>query len=473
MTRSAAIFDLDRTLIPGSSGIALGQALRDAGLAGRELPFSRAFFSAYRALGESYPWMQLTRLSARLTAGWPVEDVRTAAGEAAENLVEQVQPWARVLMQEHRERGRILVLATTTPYDFVASFASAIGFDEVVATRYEVKDGRYAGGIDGPFVWGRAKRDAVKRWAEANDVSLEQSFAYSDSFFDAPLLSAVAHPVAVNPDPRLHALAALRRWNVQHFDVPPGVVKIAGREIQDLVRPFLRPGFIPYSRFDIQGVDHIPKKGPAILCSNHRSYFDFAVLLLVVAHSGRTARGLGKKELFDAPVIGDLARAVGGIAVERGSGSDQPLDEAATALEAGEVVVVLPQGTIPRGPAFFDPELKGRWGTAQLASISRAPVIPMGLWGTEVVWPRSSRLPHVTSIRNPPVVRVRVGEPVTLGCDDPAVDTKTIMSAIGALLPPEAHNRVEPTREELARTLPPGYHGHLGEELHRRPGSDT
>ena len=55
--------------------------------------------------------------------------------------------------------------------------------------------------------------------------------------------------------------------------------------------------------------------------------------------------------------------------------------------------MIAPEGTIPRGPAFFEPELRGRWGTARLAHATRAPVIPVGLWGTEHVWPRNQRLP--------------------------------------------------------------------------------
>ena len=79
-------------------------------------------------------------------------------------------------------------------------------------------------------------------------------------------------------------------------------------------------------------------------------------------------RFLGKKEVFDAPIVGDLATAMGGIRVDRGTGSDEPLQAAADALAAGELVAIMPQGTIPRGPAFFDPELKGRWGAARLAA---------------------------------------------------------------------------------------------------------
>jgi putative phosphoserine phosphatase/1-acylglycerol-3-phosphate O-acyltransferase len=183
-------------------------------------------------------------------------------------------------------------------------------------------------------------------------------------------------------------------------------------------------------------------------------------------------RFLGKKEVFDAPVIGAAARAFGGIRVDRGTGSDEPLQEAAVALEAGQVVALMPQGTIPRGPAFFDPVLQGRWGAARLAGLVKVPVIPVGLWGTEKVWPRSSRLPNVLNVTNPPLITIRVGEPVTLKYKSVKKDTERIMEAIADLLPPEARVEREPTPEELVLTYPPGYKGDPGGETKRRPGTD-
>ena len=135
------------------------------------------------------------------------------------------------------------------------------------------------------------------------------------------------------------------------------------------------------------------------------------------------------------------------------------MQAAADALTGGEVVALMPQGTIPRGPAFFDPVLTGRWGAARLAQMTRAPVIPVGLWGTEQVWPRSARVPNVLNVTDPPTVRVRVGAPVELKYRSLDADTKRIMRAISDLLPPEAHQHHDPTPEELARTFPPGYRG--------------
>ena len=186
-------------------------------------------------------------------------------------------------------------------------------------------------------------------------------------------------------------------------------IPIVGLELQRLAMQFTRPAFVPYARFEFDGVENVPIAGSAIIVANHRSYFDSMAISMLIAKTGRTVRFLGKKEVFDAPVVGQLAAAMGGIRVDRGTGSDEPLKAAAEALMGGEMVTMMPQGTIPRGPAFFDPDLKGRWGAARLAQMSRAPVIPVGLWGTEKVWPRSSRLPNVLNLTDPPVVRISVG----------------------------------------------------------------
>ena len=88
------------------------------------------------------------------------------------------------------------------------------------------------------------------------------------------------------------------------------------------------------------------------------------------------------------------------------------------------------------------------------------------------MWPRSSRLPNVLNVTDPPEVRIRVGEPVDLKYRSLDADTKRIMTAISKLLPPAARRRRTPTPEELAATYPPGYRGEPEREVERRPGTD-
>lgn len=471
----AAFFDLDRTLLAGASGEVLSAAMREVGYVNRSIPGEKYVYGLFNRIGETLPSMALARQAAALSRGRPRALMQAAGELAAEELAGLVQPFAVALFDQHRDAGRPVVLATTTPYDLVAPLVARLGLDDVVATRYGVDvDGNYDGTIDGPFVWATGKLEAVTTWARAHDVDLRESYAYSDSFYDSPLLGAVGTPVAVNPDPRMVVLAMARRWPILNLDVSPGVVKIPvlGIEVQQLFSRLARPELMPYVRFDIEGTEHIPARGAAILVANHRSYFDSVAMSMAIARSGRSVRFLGKKEVFDAPVVGALATAMGGIRVDRGTGSDEPLQAAADALVGGEVVAIMPQGTIPRGPAFFDPTLKGRWGAARLAQLSKAPVIPIGLWGTERVWPRSARVPNVLNVTDPPTVRVRVGPPVALKYRSLDADTRRIMRAIEDLLPSESRQARDPTPEELARTYPPGYRGDPAAEGERRPGRD-
>ncbi|MDE3205771.1 MAG: HAD-IB family hydrolase [Acidobacteriota bacterium] len=460
---SAAVFDLDRTLLRTSSTPAINAALFEAGLTSRDsLPGQRLLLGWYDAFGETLPSMALARAAAWASRGWPVAQVASAAQAAAELLAPAVQPYAYELLDRQRRSGHRLVLATTTPDHLVRPFAEKLGFDEVIATRYATTTDsagieRYSGRLAGGFVWAAGKLVAVRRWARSEGVSLTASAAFSDSFYDLPLLCAVGHPTAVNPDIRLHALAAARRWPVLHLNSPAGVPKVFGAEPMDILRLWAQQVALPLARLDLAGTGNIPRFGPAIVVANHRSYFDPAVWLLAVFDAGRNPRTLGKKEVLDAPLIGPLVRASGAIRVDRDGGGPAALAAAEVALRGGELVLMAPQGTIPRGPDFFDPVLKGRTGAARLAHATGAPVIPMAVWGTERVWPRSSRLPDVRRLLPRPTVRVRVGRPVTgLSGTDLVADTARIMQAITELLPPEARSARVPTAEELQRTYPPG-----------------
>jgi putative phosphoserine phosphatase / 1-acylglycerol-3-phosphate O-acyltransferase len=463
MARSAAFFDLDRTILPGGSGPVFAATLARLGVKTPHIPGQELLFKLFDIMGESYLVMQLARQAASRSKGLDRAMVQAGAELAADTLMERVQPYAPALFDEHRAAGDLLVLATTSPYDLVAPFARRLGFDAVVATRYAEAEGIYTGELDGLFVWGPGKLAAIRMWAEQHDVSLESSSAYSDSVFDSPMLSAVGRPVAVNPDYRLRALAALRRWPVRNLDAPAGVPSVSGIEPFDIIRTLTRPEFFPGVKFRIEGVENVPRTGAVIIASNHRSYFDPLAIGLAIAKAGRNGRFMGKKEVFDAPIVGQFAKAMGAIRVDRGTGSDAPLKEAAKALDGGEVVVILPEGTIPRGEAFFDPILKGKKGTARLAAMTGASVVPLGIWGTEKVWPRSSKVPSLLRFNDPHEVILRFGPAVLLpssGSDATEVsiadDTEAIMSAIMDLLPAESKVVRAVTAEELAKTTPDG-----------------
>src|SRR5438093_3205512 len=181
MGSAAAFFDLDRTLLRGASGPVLTEALVAAGVVpDRRIPGVDLVYRAYDALGESLLGMALARRAASMARGWVRVAVREAAEQAADRLTDDVLPYVRPLLDEHRRAGRPVVLATTTPHDLIAPLAGRLAFDDVVATRYRVDGDRYAGGIDGDFVWGPRKLAAVRRWADDHGVELGDSWAYSD-----------------------------------------------------------------------------------------------------------------------------------------------------------------------------------------------------------------------------------------------------------------------------------------------------
>lgn len=458
MSEAAAFFDLDRTLLLGGSGPTISKALRAQGLLPPDrLGVGRALFGLFDLVGETLPSILLTRQGARAAKGWSQATVQAVGRDIAPALVGQVEPFAREALSSHRTAGRKIVLATTTPHDVIEPFARLLGFDDVIATKYQVdSEGRYLGKIDGEFIWSRGKARSAEVWARANRVDMFASFAYSDSIFDTPLLSSVGNPVAVNPDPRLLVYARAKSWPTVWFNAPPGVPKPRGIEPQDLLAQLVRPELFPWMRLDLDGLDHLDGTDGLLLAANHRSYLDPLIVGFVGSRIGRPVRFLTKKEITDAAVVGPITTALGAIRVDRGSGSSAPLAQAATALRAGEMVAVFPQGTIPRGPDFFEPTLRGRPGVARLAIETGVPVAPVGIWGTEVAWPRSSRFPYVMNLADPPSIRVRVGEPFHPASDDPLQVTEELMTRIGDLLPEEARQRRDPSAAELALTYPAG-----------------
>ncbi|MDH3679124.1 MAG: HAD-IB family hydrolase [Acidimicrobiia bacterium] len=457
MADAAAVFDLDRTLLLGSSGPVISAALRERGVLRRgQTGVERFVFGLFDTVGETLPSMLIGRQGARAARGWCQEQVREVGRAVAPELAERIEPYARQAIERHQSAGLKVVLATTTPYDLIEPLATLLDLDDVLATRYRVDDtGRYDGTIDGEYVWSRGKARSVVHWARANLVDLADSYAYSDSFFDLPLLSRVGHPVAVNPDYRLLLYARARNWPIVWFNAPPGVPKPIGIEPQRLLAPLARPELLPWVRIDLEGLDRLNDSGGCLLAANHRSYLDPLLLAYTAARIGRPIRFLAKKEVTEAPLVGPITTALGAIRVDRGSGSDEPLVQARAALQAGEMVAVFPQGTIPGGHDFFDPVLRGRPGAVALARDTGLPLIPVGIWGSEVAWPRNSRLPYVLNLADPPTVQVRIGQPYRPATTDLDVATDELMDRIVDLLPPVAHRPHEPTEAELARTHPP------------------
>jgi HAD superfamily hydrolase (TIGR01490 family) len=209
-----AVFDLDRTLIPGSSLMALARELARRGLvprtqlvrhAGRNVVFAR------RGLGNSAVDNVRTGALAAL-AGRATCEVVPVAHDVGRQLAAHVYGGARRLLELHQAAGDFCVLLSASPQELVESVAHAVGAHRAVGTRVEVNGGRFTGRLDGAFCYGVGK--LTRLHDELGEVDLGTAHAYSDSASDVPLLAACGRPVAVNPDRRLRAAARANSWPV-------------------------------------------------------------------------------------------------------------------------------------------------------------------------------------------------------------------------------------------------------------------
>ena len=209
-----AFFDLDRTLVPGSSLVWLGrELLARRQLRRRTLAAGLIRNAAFRRGGmddEAVSRVQTTLLA--MAAGRSYEDVVDAAGVAASRVAANVFAGARLLIEQHRRAGDTVVVVSASPQEFVAAIAAAVGADLGIGTRTEVVDGRFTGRIDGTFCYREGKLARIAE--ELGPGACSGASAYADSASDLPLLFACDRAVAVNPDRALRGVARRDGWPV-------------------------------------------------------------------------------------------------------------------------------------------------------------------------------------------------------------------------------------------------------------------
>jgi 1-acyl-sn-glycerol-3-phosphate acyltransferase len=152
----------------------------------------------------------------------------------------------------------------------------------------------------------------------------------------------------------------------------------------------LVPPFQLWFNWRLEGLEKVPVEGPAIIAGNHLSYLDPFAHGIFVVRAGRRPRFLAKQELFDAPFVGTVLRGAHQISVQRGTGDRSPIDDAARAVEQGEVVVIYPEGTTTTTNEDFSPG-RGKTGAVRLAIATGIPIIPVATWGGQFVWRKSGR----------------------------------------------------------------------------------
>ena len=218
--RGAAFFDLDRTLIAGSSAFQFGRAAYRAGLMSRRDLATDAWENLrFRLRGSTDAATDRLRERVGQTLeGVRVRDLQRLAPDVLAGVLPRLYPKMLAIAYAHQDAGRPIFICTAASQEMAELMAIVLTFDGAVGSVSEVVEGHYTGRAGGPFTYREGKAEAIRELAAREDIDLAASWAYSDSESDLPMLRLVGHPVAVNPDAELGRVARAEGWEVMRFE---------------------------------------------------------------------------------------------------------------------------------------------------------------------------------------------------------------------------------------------------------------
>jgi HAD superfamily hydrolase (TIGR01490 family) len=219
--RSAAFFDLDKTLMQGSSAFQFARAAYAEGLISRRQIVSDGWANLrfrLRGASDADSLALRDRIAAGLEGTRVVELERLGAGVLA-GVLPRIYPRMLQIAHDHQDAGRRAYIVTAAAQDLADILARVLAFDGAIGSELsEVSGGVYTGRPTGLFMYGEGKARAIAELAAHEDLDLDGSYAYSDSESDLPMLGAVGHPVVVNPDGNLRRIARERGWEIVRLD---------------------------------------------------------------------------------------------------------------------------------------------------------------------------------------------------------------------------------------------------------------
>ena len=224
-TRTAAFFDLDKTIIATSSSRAFGRPFFDGGLVSRA-DAVRAGYAQFLFQVGGADARQTNRLRdalSEMVTGWEVARVSEIVAETIHEYIDPVVfEEALALIRRHQANGRDVIIVSASGAELVAPIADLLGAEDWIASELGIEDGKYTGEVTF-YAYGQAKADAIVELARRRGYDLAHSYAYSDSVTDAPMLAAVGNGFAVNADRALRKAAIENGWGVLHFKRPVGL----------------------------------------------------------------------------------------------------------------------------------------------------------------------------------------------------------------------------------------------------------
>ena len=398
----AAFFDVDRTLLAGFSATAfMKDSFAEQGFDLRRMLAATTGAIRFGAQQTSFPSF-VEQTSADLVGMTREELLERGRRVFAKHLVTDIYPESRALVEAHQRRGHTVAIVSSATHFQIDALAEELGIEHVLCTEFELDaEGRFTGRVVRPAVWQEGKAIVARDFAAEHDVDLDQSFFYSDSHDDLPLLDLVGHPRLVNPDEKLARIGARRGWPVHTFTSRgrPGRREIAGLVGSlaslgpaamvglptALATGSLRKGvdvmLSTYSEMattltgvelDVEGEENLWAARPAVFLFNHQSGIDS---LLMAQLTRKDVVGIAKKELETTPIVGPLMKAAGVVFVDRGNREKaiEAMAPAVDALREGLSVVIAPEGTRSATRKL------GRFkkGAFHLAMAAGVPIVPV------------------------------------------------------------------------------------------------
>ncbi|MEL6988141.1 MAG: HAD-IB family hydrolase, partial [Bacteroidota bacterium] len=421
----AAFFDLDRTLISGfSAKLFIQERIKSGKMTPKEAAAQFSGALVY-ALGNKN-FAGLAALSAKGVQGMS-EKILIELGEEVylKHLAKAIFPQSRALVEAHMAKGHtVAIVSAATPYQ-VEPAARDLGIKHVMCTRMNVENGKFTGGIQDPPCWGDGKAILGQAFADKHGIDMSNSYFYTDSFSDLPLLEIVGNPKAVNPDKELTRMAMDNEWTIYRFDDlgRPNITNIlrTGATLTT-VGPAIASGLlngilkrdwtqgtnsmmamvgdlgtrIAGIKVVVKNEDNMWNARPAVFIFNHQSNVDLMIMAKLLR---KDAVGIAKKELQYSP-LGPIFKAAGMIFIDRSNREKaiEALKPAVEALKTGTSIGLAPEGT-----RSYDYNLgKFKKGAFHMAMQAKVPIVPVVIKNAHDAMPRGS------SVIRPAIVEVKV-----------------------------------------------------------------
>lgn len=421
-SKIGAFFDLDQTLLAGFSATSF---VRERLVTGRMSPqeLGTTFYGALSfALGRT----GFSALMAATTAAYRglAESMLEEVGEEVfvKHLAKQIYPEARALVQAHQEAGHtVAIISSATRYQ-AEPLARDMGIEHVLCTELEVEEGIFTGEVVRPTCYGEGKAIAGRALAEREGLDLEESYFYTDSHEDLPLLEAVGRPRPLNPNRQLAQIAKERQWPVRRFSsrgrpgvgdlvrtgltyasmIPAawagaaaGIVNGSYREALNVTGAVWGDVATSLAGIDlrVEGEENLWSHRPAVFIFNHQSALDAILMMKLIR---RDVTGIGKMELKKNPIFGPIFTAAGVVFVDRANSARaiEALKPAVDALKEGRSLVIAPEGT--RSPTLRLGRFKK--GAFHLAMQAGVPVVPVVFRNVLDAFPKDARVVRPATI---------------------------------------------------------------------------